>query len=113
MSELRAPDPTLTVYDGDGAVLLDGGLPVRQAHRPEHLGLMTWTVCRVPPSETTWMDPDDARWFAIPCRECFPDAPPPGADGPCCGNPEDCPRGGWFRDPSLAWQTTAALTERP
>lgn len=42
-----------------------------------------------------------ARWFAVPCRECFPDAPEPGYL-PCdCGRPDHR----WWAPDGLAWQT--------
>ena len=70
MSELRAPDPTLDRLHHRAYVYTTGmddeirtaHLPSSdcgaQLHHPERAG--------------------DAKWFAVPCRECFPDAPPPG-----------------------------------
>ena len=84
MSELRAPDPTLTAYDGLEVAVSDFDADVPVAHRrdlPHGLrGVRVWT----------W----HARWFAVPCRECFPDAPPRGVD------PLNRPNAGRY----LAWQ---------
>ena len=89
MSELRAPDPTLTAYDGLEVAVSDFDADVPVAHRrdlPHGLrGVRVWT----------W----HARWFAVPCRECFPDAPPPGHKASC---PPGCQVSPGFRP--LAWQ---------
>lgn len=92
MTELRAPDPTLdallptdVVYlalDDDGSW---GSLPLVHAHR-KHAGGWWQAV-----------QPRHARWFAVPCRECFPDAPPPGH------HPNSHPN---HPSPGLAWQVT-------
>jgi len=50
---------------------------------------------------------NDARWFAIPCQECFPDAPPPGYTDDCgCYTHVDGPC-----DPGLSWQTPTAAED--
>ena len=94
MSELRAADPTLDalhplswVYfyvDADG----ESWGPLPEAHRrPEHAGSW-WQAVEV----------RHARWFAVLCRECFPDAPKPGNE-PCAH--DDC---NGTRNPYLSWQ---------
>lgn len=97
MSELRAPDPTLTALPRGFVVEFIAadlhGEPA-EAHRIDSQHASGSMVPAV-----------DARWFAVPCRGCFPEAPPPGTDGPCCGNPEDCPRDGWYWAVNLKWQT--------
>lgn len=102
MSDLRAPDPTLTVHSHvDGDVILSyRGADPPLAHRVGGFGEAP--QCGSEDADH-WCESDHARWFAIPCRECFPKAPPPGRPNRCCGSP-DCHRGGWFRDPNLAWQ---------
>ena len=78
MSELRAPDPTLDalhplswVYfyvDADG----ESWGPLPEAHRHSKHAGSWWQAVEV----------RHARWFAVPCRECFPNAPEPG-ERPC------------------------------
>ena len=90
MSELRAPDPTLDALDADVNLYM-GGWDARPlvAHLPGCL-----------PVDFAWMEEArDARWFAVPCRECFPDAPPPGHKASC---PPGCQISPGFRP--LAWQ---------
>ena len=76
MSDLRAPDSTLTAYDGLVVMVYDFDAVLPVAHRrdlPHGLwGVQVWT----------W----HARWFAVPCRDCFPDAPQPG-HYPTCSDP--------------------------
>ena len=85
MSELRAPDPTLDALD-TGVNLYMGGWDARPlvAHLPGCLSM-----------DLAWMEEaQDARYIAVPCRECFPDAPPRGVD------PLNRPNAGRY----LAWQ---------
>ena len=70
MSELRAPDPTLTAYDGRDVTVYDFHADTPVAHRRDLPHGRRGVQVR------TW----HARWFAVPCRECFPDAPPPGRE---------------------------------
>lgn len=101
MSELRAPDPTLDAFwRGDEkinyVVLLglwpDSDLP-SVAHRVQWTSVRDAAHCGgVAPHQVTTQA---ARWFAVPCRECFPDAPPPGKRA--------LPPWYW-PDPHLAWQ---------
>ena len=73
MSELRAPDPTLTALDQRWDVVsIEEGLPPT-AHR-DAVALLE------PPDVFSRQPARDARWFAVPCREFFPDAPPPGRE---------------------------------
>ena len=79
MGELRAPDPTLSAYTGDQwgrttVEVVDGEVPI--AHRGKD------SRCVLYGSLGQLMSADRARWFAVPCRECFPDAPEPG-ERPC------------------------------
>ena len=88
MSELRTPDPTLDALDADENLYM-GGWDARPlvAHLPGCLSV-----------DLAWMEEaQDARWFAVPCRECFPDAPQPGHH-PTCSDP--C----MVTDPYLSWQ---------
>ena len=83
MSELRAPDPTLTALAatdaGDTDLMLahydEEGVPVAHLVQRD-----AWVVvCGVSEDVAThWSVAEYARWFAVPCRECFPDAPEPG-----------------------------------
>jgi len=81
---LRAPDPTLTAYDGRDVTVYDFHADTPVAHRRDlphgRRGVQVWT----------W----HARWFAVPCWDCFPDAPPPGQRTPS----GDCP------PDDLTWQ---------
>ena len=112
MSELRAPDPTLsgstTVVDGDGYVT---HVPEDHDHAsvafPE-LG-RPGIACVAAPTHhlgrhdrRNWfiMDVAHAMYVAVPCRECFPDAPPPGHTRSCFPNCNLDPAG-------LAWQVTS------
>jgi hypothetical protein len=90
--ELRAPDPTLTALldsGGETRVVCSDDTSVRGgmvAHRPGghlservHVDRFPSTACGL-----QWvgfgyrMQARHARWHAVPCRECFPDAPIPG-----------------------------------
>ena len=102
MSELRAPDPTLSELEG-WAVVDDTTAPLPVAHA--FIGHRAPPVCGalLPVGKTVLMG--NARWFAIPCRACFPDAPKPGwrhcrMGSDCVHDP--CP-GEWTSH--LSWQT--------
>lgn len=79
---VRAPDPTLTGC-GLGLVLLEKRRdePVFVAHRfdtsPEHIDRDV-SVCGKPERRLRGFEPEAAAYLAVPCRTCFPDAPPPG-----------------------------------
>lgn len=99
MSELRAPDPTLTAL-GPLAVILGLGelrAPLQRAHRVGG--------CR--PETPQTINAEYARWFAVPCRTCWPDAPAPGHvwSRYVLGRVEPgvAPYLAWV--PGLAWQT--------
>jgi len=96
MSELRAPDPTLTAWQGDQfsrrtVEVVKGEPPVAHCGKD--------SVCVLHGKLGSLMGADRARWFAVPCRECFPDAPPPGHKASC---PPGCQVPPGFRP--LAWQ---------
>jgi hypothetical protein len=85
VSELRAPDPTLDALDADVNLYMSGwdARPL-VAHLPGCLSM-----------DLAWMEEaQDARYIAVPCRECFPDAPPRGVD------PLNRPNAGRY----LSWQ---------
>ena len=94
MSELRAPDPTLDAL-APGYVVAFVTSNIYGEPAEAHLIQSLHAFGPMIPA-------NDARWFAVPCRECFPDAPPPGyvndcgcythAEGPC--------------SPGLAWQVS-------
>lgn len=72
-NDLRAPDPTLDAYVADPnryffveLSALDVALPT--AHRMYGCGAAI--AGRVPA--------EIARWVAVPCHECWPEAPPSG-----------------------------------
>ena len=97
MSVLRAPDPTLIALPAEDwltvCLIMDEETPLRVAHRAvdgcgaQHIQgapLFSW----------------EAAYIAVPCRECFPDAPLPGHPTTCdawreCTYP---------LHPYLAWQ---------
>ena len=90
MSELRAPDPTLDALDADVNLYMSGwdARPL-VAHLPGCLSV-----------DFEWMEEaQEARYIAVPCQECFPDAPPPGHKASC---PPGCQVSPGFRP--LAWQ---------
>ena len=101
MSELRAPDPTLDAMGPDAVYVTEPKGSLSVAHRIARL-------CGIDPVSGDYQNACDARWFAVPCRQCFPDAPPPGK--------APCPMGGYrdrfhdpatcdgIEDPHLAWQ---------
>ena len=94
MSELRAPDPTLTAHERSDVRIVwrRGRATAHTMHPGDH--------CDQPLG--TYMRTEDARWFAVPCRECFPEAIERG-HLPCdCLRP-DHPS---YPDPSLAWQVS-------
>lgn len=65
MAELRAPDPTLSAHEGYVGVMYVADVPV--AHRPGG--------CTDKDDLHEIAHPEYARWFAVPCRECFTEAP--------------------------------------
>ena len=96
VSDLRAPDPTLIDLHEPVTISPDRPPWPAIACRMESPGTAR-TYCGV-----TVMKPLNsayAAWFAIPCRECFPDAPPPGHKASC---PSGCQVPPGFRP--LAWQ---------
>ena len=98
MSELRAPDSTLDALDEDVLVTWwAGDGPPAVAHRFAEQGNAVVADCGWRPTKPYPLGSEDVRWFAVPCRECFPDAPEPGHH-PTCSDP--C----MVTDPYLAWQ---------
>ena len=98
-TELRAPDPTLTALGDDGIVTLDLEPIPAVAHH--------WDC----PADC---DPSDrmrryvasvARWFAVPCRECFPSNLPRGSRW--MKDTEGHDVSAIVEDPGLAWQVRA------
>lgn len=103
MSELRIPDPTLRGLAPFYEVWVDDHDPfsVPLAHRGHAEGGL---VCREAFAGATSLFARDARWFAVPCRECFPDAPAPGKSrcpNRWCRERQQCDG---IREPHLAWQ---------
>jgi hypothetical protein len=92
MTDMRAPDPTIMAMGEDLPVTVGNLLAV--AHRPE---LRPTHPCSELRWSLPWMPASVAAYIAVPCRECFPSSPMPGACS--CGNE---PRG--HTDPYLAWQ---------
>ncbi len=100
MSELRAPDPTLSDLAeqapdpgcvDDRVVRVDMSPVVPVAHSCyRNIAHGSDLSVNAPALHS--------RWFAVPCRECFPDAPPPG-----CIKYASYP---WHSEvvPNLAWQ---------
>lgn len=107
MNELRAPDPTLADV-GPQYVMLepanDDGTLERAHLSPDQgdRGRCGWTF---PGDLHTWLPGWLAAYIAVPCRDCWPDAPPPG-HGPDVWPGAD----GVVEQGDLAWQTA---TERP
>ena len=91
-TRLRAPDPTLDAMDAKwGVVSIEDGDPP--------------TAHEMDPGDRC--DPGDhfkrewsryARWYAVPCHLCFPEAPPRGQRTP----------GGDHPPADLAWQVPDA-----
>ena len=105
MSELRAPDPTLTALPFREIVVVDDSAePAPIAHRLDDNDPFGGTLCEEP--GYAGADPclftEHARWFAVPCRECFPDAPPPGHEASCPPGCQVSPGFPWAGP--LAWQ---------
>ena len=106
MSELRAPDPTLDALFRTGThdriVLVTADLSSRGgsvAHLPEgpFSTRTERTLCgKFIAGGFRVHQARHARWFAVPCRECFPEAPEPGTD------PLTRPNTGRY----LGWQVT-------
>lgn len=105
MSEPRIPDPTLDALEPDAPIGLDysEGEPlighlvrwVNREHVPE---------CADPKyGGVEVIGARHAAYIAVPCRECFPKAPPPG-----WRHSADAPEGAdglsVAADPHLAWQ---------
>ena len=105
MSELRAPDPTLDGHSGPWQVDLYRPLPV--AHLDADRDPPA-TDCGVRIEDPEYAGVDMVYWpganvayIAVPCRDCFPDAPPPGDrswNGPGGFSSGHKP------DPNLTWQ---------
>ena len=74
-SDLRAPDPTLAALGAEDVTLTYQGDRPPVAHRL--LGLAQMPACGDGGDELR-IDADWSAWFAVPCRDCFPYAPPPG-----------------------------------
>lgn len=84
MSEVRAPDPTLSQTEHRVVYVNHYGVDPPVAHVQGGCGAQL----------VNQRSPENARWYAVPCRTCFPDAPPPGTD------PLNRPNAGRY----LAWQ---------
>lgn len=106
MSELRAPDPTLSAFDGVVAVY-DLTLPVPVAHEADDEGLAVCEFVSVLDAPYR-LDAADAAYFTVPCRECFPHAPSPGHHWSryVMGRQADV-EPYEFRSKNLAWQVPA------
>jgi hypothetical protein len=109
MGDLRAPDPTLDVH-GDEKLFIRVWESLPVAHR--RAGTHLRTKCRNGNKSVKTLGDVipafHAKWFAVPCRTCFPDAPPPGhlfVHGPTEGskrNPYPLPQ------QHLAWQVSSS-----
>ena len=119
--ELRAPDPTLTELCGsygDHRVLCSDDTSVRGgmiAHLPGGTLGERVTSDRYPRTSCGMVltgggfrvaQARHVRWHAIPCRECFPDAPAPGTrfSTLSTGYSVSCQR---LVDPNLSWQVSS------
>ena len=80
-TELRAPDPTLDDLGAAAVYVTDPLGSPSVAHRASR-------SCGISARSGDFQNAYDARWFAVPCRKCFPDAPEPGG-GRDCSRP-DC-----------------------
>ena len=94
MSDLRAPDPTLTAMGHRAVTVVEDHLrPLLEAHDKDcaHAWGPRFMAASV-------------AYQAIPCRECFPDAPPPGQR---LFEAKDTRPVTWgfVHDPHLSWQT--------
>lgn len=105
MNELRAPDPTLMTLGGD--VYVEHANPNR-AHIPmRHCEEVLYTRCNT----VGYLDMHarDAAYIAVPCRDCFPDAPPPGMRSTTHRIGTYCEL---EPDPNLSWQVPSAEVDR-
>ena len=114
MSELRAPDPTLWANRNSAGSprfvafeeflfgppiahhSTDGPVDVRAPQASCNGAVLDFE-----------MPSDAAAYIAVPCRECFPDAPPPGWRHAISGFRHDDSLAndeGHICDPGLAWQ---------
>ena len=94
MSNLRAPDPTLTALPRHFVlefISADVAGEPSEAHRMDSQH-----------ASGPMVSAGDARWFAVPCQECFPDAPERGWRP--VGNAPGGGPVGWTEDPHLSWQ---------
>lgn len=110
--ETRAADPFLSALEAasfPGRIAVTGGTKnyahaVDKPFRPGfEVARCGWFVGDSGPLRYvgTWMTPGDARWISIPCRECFPEAPPPGTSA--CTLHDNC----FPERPGLEWQVEA------
>lgn len=105
--ELRAPDPTLTAWcdsgeHASGVVSLTITAYPNVAHKLDTSLSGQQVVCGR--RSSALMATNYARWFAVPCGECFPEAGPPGysLQDDSCG--DGCGYRSWQPDEHLAWQ---------
>lgn len=105
MSELRAPDPT--IRDHHTAIVhvdtvTNSGSDPCVAHHVRYPKAIPTTRCGLPAPEGRFlrMRTGDAAYVAVPCRDCWPDAPEPGDPQPC----DACIAGGPHPRSGLAWQ---------
>ena len=108
MRELRAPDPTLDAHTA--AVLVADGGPGRSVAHRWNLGDHS-PACGAEAVKMlrSW----DAAYIAVPCRACFPDAPPPGQRR--LYEPGTSVTQAWVHDDGLSWQVPSTglyITER-
>lgn len=107
MTELRAPDPTLTALGPLSDVVVQHGAVPLRAHRIADVEVGESvrdyvTGCGLRSLVTH--QAQHARWYALPCRECFPDAPPPGTRPLTHVGGTEVKPGHYTTDCGLAWQ---------
>ena len=95
-ADLRAPDPMLTALPDRTAVEVEEA-PVPVAH-------LSATCGYDDRYQHSLQDAEHARWFAVPCRECFPDAPEPGHEFHWIKRQDDRLRRAQRSTKHLAWQ---------
>ena len=104
MSELRAPDPTLTALDPELWVALEVRSVIGTVRVAHVLGgpyegeddVLSAACGALPYAHD---DPRNAAYIAVPCRECFPVTPIPGVRRDASGRESG--------DPNLAWQVSS------
>lgn len=99
---LRAPDPVLAVLDERVVLSRSQAGTTLVAHRESRVppDVRPIAACGTGNFGLPCLMARDVAYTAVPCRECFPEAPEPGDPQPC----DLCIEGGPHVRSGLAWQ---------